>query len=398
MHTPTLHWLAGLAPLVFVAAAEAAVHRPAPAAPLTPPTSIRVLLGTYPQLAVAGTDLKINGARLSEGSAVFSLRCGSDASGSFVDYGTGTARGTRLEIFAPGGFLQVNGKLYRQRLSVLPRAEGCMVVNTLDLDHYLAGLLNKEMSPSWPLEALKAQAVASRSYALFQARQNRLREYDLESTTMDQVYAGAAAETPRSHQAVQETAGLVLSHARAPLKAYFHANCGGRTELPEAVWGQGSPAFRPVQCPYHHRQRDRLQWQVHLSAQQIEGALRRVAGLLPQSFVKLAHLEAGAPNPNQRLHDVVVSDARGQNLLLPANAFRAALGNTKVKSTAFRITASGSGYTIRGEGYGHGVGLCQVGARAMAEAGKKFGAILKHYYPLAALGRPAARTIASGLD
>lgn len=359
---------------------------PSPSAP-APTPDIRVMIGSFTRFPVAGNDLLLNGARQLEGASVFNVHCGQDSQGAFVESGAGTGRVARLEIVAPGGFLHVNGRLYRSRISVIARAGGCAVVNTLNLDLYLAGLLNKEMSPSWPLEALKAQAVASRSYALHQMRANTGRAYDVESTTLDQVYDGAAVETSRSHQAVTETAGLVLSFSEQPLKAYFHANCGGKTEQPSAVWGSDSLAFRPVTCPYHHRKRDRMQWSVKVTKAQIEGALRRVAGILPANFLQLARLEANAASPRQRLSDVSLSDARGNQLLVSANAFRNAMGNTKVKSTAFRITPDRHGqYEISGEGYGHGVGLCQVGARAMAEEGKTYADILRHYYPLAQLG------------
>jgi stage II sporulation protein D len=99
--------------------------------------------------------------------------------------------------------------------------------------------------------------------------------------------------------------------------------------------------------------------------------------------VKLAHLEAGAPNSSGRLSDVMLSDTSGNSALVSANIFRNAVGNTQVKSTAFHIIESAHGVELDGEGYGHGVGMCQVGARAMAEEGKRYQDILAFYYPLA---------------
>ncbi|RYZ95500.1 MAG: SpoIID/LytB domain-containing protein, partial [Proteobacteria bacterium] len=166
-----------------------------------------------------------------------------------------------------------------------------------------------------------------------------------------------------------------------------HANCGGMTEVPVTVWGSEDQAFRPVVCPYHQRKRDRTRWSLHVSRLQLDKALRKVGGLLPRGFARLARLEPGAPSPSQRLNDVVVTDATGANSIVSANAFRNAMGNTKMKSTSFQIHDEEGGYRIDGEGFGHGVGMCQVGARAMAEEGKRYREILAYYYPLADLRR-----------
>lgn len=345
---------------------------------------VRVLLGKFHRASVAGLDLKVNGVVLA-GNSAFSLRCGLSQGQPFVDYGAGRSPIGRTEIEAPGGFFHLNGKLYRNRITVIAQGSDCAVVNTVDMEKYLAGLINREMSPSWPIEAMKAQAVASRSYAYFQMRVNNGKDYDLESTTQDQVYEGAASETAKSNRAAEETRGITLSFGNDVIKAYYHANCGGMTELPVAVWGTESPAFRPVICPYHHKARDKVRWSLSLTKEQIRSALKKTAGILPSGFRRLASLEAGAPNPNRRLNDVQVSDDSGNNVLVSANFFRNALGNTKVKSTTFQIHRDHGGYRLTGEGYGHGVGMCQVGARGMAEEGKNFRQILSYYYPLAKL-------------
>lgn len=292
-----------------------------------------------------------------------------------------------LTIHSKTGFLKFNHYLLRERITLVPRTNGgCQVVNALSLDHYLAGLINREMSPSWPMEALKAQAVASRSYALSRMNESREKDFDLENSTMDQVYEGAQAETGKSHMAVSQTKNITLNFKQGPLKAYFHANCGGRTELPESVWGDSkASAFKTVACPFHQKTSNKKSWNVFLSNHQIEHALRKVSGLLPSGFLSLAKVEAGAINPSERVSDLILSDARGTNVIIPATAFRSAIGNMKVKSTAFSLAEANGRVTIRGEGFGHGVGMCQVGAKTMAESGKSFRQILKYYYPLAQL-------------
>ncbi len=350
--------------------------------------NVRVLLGHFSRLTLSGIDLVINGHTQLAGEAVFNVRCKQNSQGqAVIEYGLAQSQSDRLEIYAPGGFLHLNQKLYRNRITIFSRGNQCSVTNTLGMEKYLAGLINREMAPSWPLEAMKAQAVASRSYAISQSQLNRNKEYDLESTTQDQVYDGAASESAKSNQAAEETRGLVLAFANSPLKAYFHANCGGKTELPVAVWGNETRAFKTVFCPYHQRARDKIRWNLQLSNTQIQRALVKIAGLLPRDFKKLAKLEAGAPTSNERLNDVVVSDVTGHSIVISANTFRQAIGNTKIRSTAFQVRQNGGKVEIEGEGFGHGVGMCQVGARAMAEAGKSFRQILQHYYPLAQLQR-----------
>jgi stage II sporulation protein D len=352
--------------------------------------SVRVLLGSHSRFSVQGENLLLNGSIRLAGTSVFSLRCGreKESGAPFVEFGAGRRALGTLEISAGGGSsLRMNGRGYREKLLVHSKGSHCLVVNSLDLDRYVAGVIGREMSASWPLEALKAQAVASRSYALYQIEANRSRDFDLESTTQDQVYEGAGGEAPSTLMAAEATRGEVLGHGKDPLKAYFHANCGGTTEVPGFVWGGEAKAFRPVACPYHKRDRDRTRWSMRVSLAQLEGALKKISGLLPKGFRRLASLEAGAPNESRRLSDVAVSDGSGNSVLVSANAFRNALGNTRIKSTAFRIERAPTGYTLEGEGNGHGVGMCQVGARAMAEEGRSYEQILQFYYPLAKIRR-----------
>ena len=348
---------------------------------------IRVRLGQFPRVNISGIDLSLNGTQTMAGSANFSAKCETQNGEAEVAVGFGQKILGSLSLESATGFLHINGKLYRGKIALLPKDNECVVVNTLSMDRYLAGLINKEMAPNWPMEAMKAQAVASRSYALAQAQLNQNKDFDLESSTLDQVYDGAASETPKSTQAVEATKGVVLTYGNAPMKAYFHANCGGMTEQPSAVWGQDSPAFCPVVCPFHKKERDKISWTVQLSNFQVESALRKIAGLLPTGFVRLARLEAGALNPNHKLSDLMVSDQKGNSLVISATAFRNAIGNQRVKSTSFEVKQENGRYVIQGQGYGHAVGMCQVGARAMAEQGKTFLQILKYYYPLAKIFR-----------
>ena len=124
---------------------------------------VRVLLGFEKKSVIQGNDLFINGQKFP-GTSVFNVRCGSeeDSGASFVEYGAGHRSVGRMEISSNTGVLRLNEQTYRDRFSIIARGSSCMIVNVVELEKYLSGVIGKEMSPSWPLEALKAQAVAAR--------------------------------------------------------------------------------------------------------------------------------------------------------------------------------------------------------------------------------------------
>jgi stage II sporulation protein D len=336
---------------------------------------IRVLIAQWKQLSLGAVDLTIDGRTVSNGESYTLVRCeeGKIKLGAF-----GESTG-RVILESPTGFLHINNRPYRERVILIPKRNECLVINVLDREKYLAGLLNKEMSPLWPLEALKAQAVAARSYAAQRAKENSSQEYDLEGSTMDQVYEGSASETPRSHQAVEGTRGILLVYGNEPLKAYFHSNCGGKTETPDRVWGGKIGPFAPVACPFHTRQRDQVKWQAKIKIKEVMEALSR-RGLWPSSQPIDSLVTQGTPQ-GPRLATVLVTNESGENRLLSPPLFREALGFNRIKSTSFRVEREGNGFRFTGTGFGHGVGLCQMGARAMAEQGNDFRMILQRYYP-----------------
>lgn len=342
---------------------------------------VRVMLGHFPNLTLSGVDLVVNGSE-NFGYTSVDIHCEARQI-----YEGGEPRTGPELISAHGNFIQLNGKLYRGEIQIYSGAQGCTAVNHLDLEKYVAGLLNKEMLPTWPMEALKAQAVASRTYALFQMRVNHGRTFDLMNTTQDQVYEGVSSETAKSNRAAEETHGTVLTWKHSPIKAFFHADCGGRTESPEAVWGEKYGYLRPVICPYHKSGASQKTWSMRASLAQLNTSLHQVAGLLPKNFLRLARLDPGPQNKTGRRNALRLSDQKGTMAIIPANAFRSAMGYTRVRSTAFALKTEADTVEITGHGNGHGVGMCQIGAKAMADNGGKFTDILHFYYPLAKLER-----------
>lgn len=279
-----------------------------------------------------------------------------------------------LIISAPAVAI-VNGKSYRGAIEITPAERGLLVVNELPLEEYLVGLINCEISSVWPLEAIKAQAVVARSFALYQKEARKGAPYHLESSVLDQVYDGCAVEDARSAFGVRETAGEVLTYNGGVAPAFFHSNCGGHTEAAEQVWSAKLPYLGGVPCRYC-LDVPTASWDVTLSLAKIE-TLLKAGGV---SVAGLRDIKAGLLNKSGRLSTVRLTAIKGYQEL-PATSFRKALGSTVIRSTNFEVTVSGNSARFTGSGYGHGVGLCQWGARSRAAEGFSYREILAYYYP-----------------
>ncbi len=315
-----------------------------------------------------------------------------------------------------GGRVLFHGKEYRGQILVRPDPSGGFsVINLVDLEDYLLGVLPKELSPSAPMEALKAQAVASRTYALKHARDFAKRGFGLKATEGSQVYHGVQAEHPRSTKAVQSTAGKVLKHKGKLIHAWFSASCGGRTSANEAVWnGHPRSYARPVACGYC-RIFPSYHWSAEVSYEEITKRLKDVARPVGEvKEVKFLRSKTG------RVTQVEIKGSK-KKMVLTGNEFRILAGHRLVRSLRFvtkddpvgealdGITAANAGVSdedliqkiiagevkisagevlhLEGTGYGHGVGFCQWGARGMAEEGYDWEAILSHYYTGARLSQ-----------
>lgn len=270
-----------------------------------------------------------------------------------------------------GGYVCINEQWYRGRVWVAATAGKVTVVNSLDLEAYLYGVLGGEMPSSWPQEALKAQAVAARSYALYQRQRHRSEAYDVDSTTAHQVYKGLAAEVPSTLAAVNATQGQVLTYSGQVIEAVFHASSGGQTENVEDVWQRPVPYLRSVadfdqQAPMFH-------WSQTFSISQFG---QRIPGL-----GQLLGVVNQRRTPQGR---VMAMELRGSQAsrTLTGTELRQALG---LRSNLFTLTLQGNQVRVEGRGYGHGLGLSQWGARGLALQGYNYQQILAHYYQGTAL-------------
>jgi len=279
-----------------------------------------------------------------------------------------------LTITSPG-FVQINGRGYRGLLEIYPSGKGLLVVDEILLEEYLVGLINCEISSQWPMEAVKAQAVVARTFALFQKQARKKLLYHMESTVLDQVYGGSDIEDSRAVRAVEETRGEVVTYNEKIIQAFFHSSCGGHTEASENVWTVRLPYLRGVECTYCEKTPSVL-WQQTLTPKKIEGLLR-AAGY---HLVDLHRITAKSRYPSGRIELLELVSASG-TVTIPAVAFRKAIGYSSIRSTDFEMKSVGNEYVFVGVGYGHGVGLCQWGAKQRAENGFNYREILSYYYP-----------------
>jgi SpoIID/LytB domain protein len=283
-------------------------------------------------------------------------------------------------------------------LELIPNPKsGLDAVASLGLETYLAGVLPSEMPASWPMEALKAQAVAARSFALRTAYDRRNKHYDVDSTIMDQVYKflNEAQQHPewkdKIARAIDQTRGQILKDDRQQiLKAFYSADCGCQTEDPKFVWGKVE-SLQSVKDPTCGTRKTR-QWDHSLS--KIEVREKLVQALSLPEDTTLRTLQIAGKTPTGRVANLVASldvNGKSQKFMMNSQEFRRIFGFEKIRSTDFRLRWLGSKMQIMGSGMGHAVGLCQTGAKALAETGMSYEDILKLYYPKVNLyrGKPS---------
>lgn len=328
------------------------------------------------EVAVSGKSLSIYdaevGDRIYSGDAVLTAKEG------LVEISAAkkvVSRAKSIIVEAKGGVRVATG-VYLGRIEVTAGERGALaVINRLPLETYLLGIIGSEMNPDWPIEALKAQAVAARTYAMQRHMMMRAanKPYDLESSVISQVYKGAERIRPSVIKAVKETRGEVISHKHGLAEALFHSTCGGKTASAKSAFGREVSYLSPRACKWC-RDSTRYSWK-------LEMPLAQVASKLGRYLKGTDDLERkdGATS-------VTVKAKRTEKKLSPRQV-REALGYTTLYSERFTAETKGKKVEISGHGFGHGVGMCQWGARGMAVEGKTYDEILAHYYFGAALKR-----------
>ncbi|WHH59025.1 SpoIID/LytB domain-containing protein [Petroclostridium sp. X23] len=328
--------------------------------------------------------------------------------------------------------VSINGKKYRGAAE-FKRITGSdmTVINLIDLEQYLYGVLPREMGGDWPLEALKAQAVAARTYAALHINKYANFGFNLCSTTASQVYGGYSSENSNCNRAVEETRGKVLTYNGSPAYIYYFSSSGGHTEDIRNVWGgSGVPYLVGVEDAYEPTDRSSKGiWSLEMTPEKVEGLLKaqnydlgKITSVQPIEFsaagrvVKLKIIGTkgehvferdktrtifGANFVNSQYYTVKtdsdiyiggkntdsVSIASGSGVKVISSS-----GVTSINTSLGRFYAKGANtkksyavipqsYIFEGKGWGHGVGLSQWGALGMAENGFKYNEILEHYFP-----------------
>ncbi len=266
------------------------------------------------------------------------------------------------------GFVYIGDRWYRGRTLVIPTEKGVTAVNWVDLEEYLYSVIGGEMNTRWPLEALKAQAIAARTYALYERERQRNNPiYDLgASPDRWQIYKGVISETPTTYAAVDRTAGQVLTYQNRIILSAFHACSGGHTENVEDVWGNNLPYLRAV--PDFDQNIRECNWSRTFSPTEISAKFPEVGN------VKQIIPETRSPFGSVKVLKIIGD--KGEKVLR-GEEVRTALS---LRSTRFNISNGNGAFTLQGLGFGHAIGMSQWGAYNLAARGANHLQILGYYY------------------
>jgi len=359
-------------------------------------STIRVLIGQKEkEMTIRGRDIERripvkNEIRFFPGRRSLEFNCRGVSKISNNRYGNGPILFASLK--SPQGFFYFKDDYYQGDIKILAKKneDSCDVVNELPIETYLQTLLSKEMNSKWPIEALKAQAVAARTYAIHKMSSKQVsREigqeafYDLESSEKHQVSGGLMDITLPTKKASQFTRGeILISPFNTVVPIFFHAKCGGRTLLPSEVWDNVVDGYHAVICG-NCNNRGEKKWQNALSMSRFkefvgwafkENANEKMIRELVQKE-KITIVPDKIENKNIRVY------LGEKMLMLSKTLFRRYFGRVLVASNNFFISEAKGEIRLAGSGLGHGVGMCQLGALDMAARGADYKTILQHYFP-----------------
>jgi stage II sporulation protein D len=299
------------------------------------------------------------------------------------------------------GRLAVGGTAYRGEILIRRGAAGVSAVNLIDLEAYLLGVVAREIGrrPPAELEAVKAQAVAARTYAIGNLGGREPLGFDFFGTDRDQVYGGVIAEDSVATRAVEETRGEILTWEGVPILAYYSSTCGGRTADIEESWPWRAPLpyLRSVsdEIPgtgtYYCSTSNRFRWSAQWTREELRSALGRSlrahTGGRVEAVRAVERLTLTNTGPSGRRS--LRLDADGRSYDLRADSVRwvlrtpagAGLNSSRIDELDATLeNGDVASLSIRGGGWGHGIGMCQVGAMGRARAGQTYRQILQAYY------------------
>lgn len=285
--------------------------------------------------------------------------------------------GVRIEPDSDAA-ISLNGKRLRGAIEIVRQKNmKLLVVNDVDLEAYLRGVLSKEAPDYWPEESLKAIAIAARTYALYQRFLKEAGDYDVTGDVMSQDYGGKTTEKVATTHAVKATAGWIIMHGNKLFPTFYHSTCGGMTEHARVMGNFDlAPLRGGIRCgfctasPFYS-------WQRRLTKADVNWALRNS----PYGAIgAIQTMQVTQRTPSGRVQELVIAGAR-RRLKLTGFDVRSIFGFERIRSPLFNVVPVGDGFLIQGHGWGHGVGMCQWGAAELARRGLSASEILQFYYP-----------------
>ena len=286
----------------------------------------------------------------------------------------------------------LNKACYNGEFIVSANGNKLNAINVIDIEDYLRGVVPYEIGKldESKFEALKAQAVAARTYAYKHFGSRVAQGFDVYADTRDQVYKGLQSATELTDKAVRETEGVVMTYNGEFITAYYHSTCGGETEgvvtwgRPDHPYLKNKPDLRPDGTPWC-RESNYTEWTREFTEDELRDLFQinaKEAKANVPSFSSIKSMLIQDTLKSGRIHTLVIETNNG-SFTAKADKIRWLFkrGGTILPSSFFRIHKNGNEWILKGKGFGHGVGLCQMGARARAQAGQSYIQILTHYYP-----------------
>ena len=272
-----------------------------------------------------------------------------------------------------GRGIWVGQKRFAGKLNLFILDSEILVVNVLGIEKYLNSVVGSEMPTKWPIEALKAQAIASRTYALKQKGNNL---FDIDSTQKNQVYNGLESRTYKTIRAVKSTRSLVLTYKNKLINALFHSSSGGMTENSQDVWKNKYPYLSSVKD--FDKNNPKFRWQKNFSSNDLANLFPKIGGL---KNIEILDITSTGRVKNLKLIGAYGSDQISgvdvrKRLSLNSNFIRFKFFEEELNNN----TPQKKGLIVFGQGSGHGVGMSQWGAKYLASRGQKAERILKHFY------------------
>lgn len=263
-------------------------------------------------------------------------------------------------------------------------------VATLALEEYLLDVVASEVPSQWPLETLKAQAVAARSYALVIQAERKDKTYHIDSSTQHQVFQYKRHLQVKGKKniikAVEQTAGQILVDSQNTVfKTYFHAHCGGESEDPGAIWSEPNPNFKPLYDKESCETSPSGAWVAQVPESEFLAFIEKKENV-PADQNQFVDLKLNIKPQSRRIETIEIVTTKATHKLRSQN-FREAFGFTRIKSTIFSFENNQGVLNFKGQGYGHGAGLCQTGSRWMGASGSLYSEILARYYSEARLSQ-----------